>query len=241
MPTTRIKTIVKIVEKNNLAENTLGLYLEKPKNFSYKAGQYVLLHVPQIDEKCTRESTHAMSLASAPHQDILFLMMRISQSCFKQTIAKMNIGDTLEIDGPLGNLWPDNNSKPAVFIAGGIGIAPFHGIIEEQIQLGWPQPITLFYVDKSQKDVVSLEKLQKLANENFIFVPTMTRLDENDKSWTGERGRITAELIKKYTKDVLAPKYYIVGLPEMVKSTKEELQKLNVPQENIKFELFSGY
>jgi len=241
MTISRIKAEVKIKEKTVLAEGTLGLYLEKPENFSYRAGQYVLLHIPQLKTKDVRESTHAMSLASGPPQDTLFLSMRVSQSCFKQAITIMNIGDTLEIDGPLGNLWPENNNRPAVFIAGGIGIAPFHGIIEEQIQLGWPQPVTLFYADKSPKDTVFLKKFQELKNENFTFVPTMTRLNESDQNWQGERGRITSELIQKYVKGAFSPAYYIVGLPEMVKATKEELSKLNVPQENIKFEFFSGY
>jgi ferredoxin-NADP reductase len=238
---TRIKANVKIVAKENLAEDTLGLYLEKPENFSYKAGQYVLLHVPQLKEKGARESTHSMSLASAPYQDTLLITMRISQSDFKQTINDMEVDDTLEIDGPLGNLCLAEDNQPVVFLAGGIGVAPFHGIVEEQTHLGWPRPIALFYADKTPNDAVFLEKLQEMINKNFTFVPTMTRVDETDKSWQGERGRITAELIQKYMKDACVPKYYIVGLPEMVKSAKEELSKLNVPQDNIKVELFTGY
>jgi len=238
---TRIKTSVKIVEKKNLADGTLGLYLEKPEKFTYKAGQYALLHVPPLKDKDVRESTHAMSLASAPHQDTLLMAMRVSQSNFKQTINSMNVGDTLEIDGPLGTLYPDEDTQPVVFLSGGIGIAPFHGIIEEQSRREWPRMVTLFYADKSPKDAVFLEKLQALTNKNFVFVPTMTRIDEEDKSWSGERGRITAELIQKYVKEPCVPKYYIVGLPEMVKSSKEELLKLNVPQDNIKVELFTGY
>lgn len=238
---TRVKTSVKIVEKKNLADGTLGLYLEKPENFSYKAGQYALLHVPQLKEKGARESTHAMSLASAPHQDTLMMAMRISQSPFKQAINSMHVGDTLEIDGPLGNLWLNDDNQPVVFLAGGIGIAPFYGIIEDEKHFEWPGPITLFYADKSPKDAVFLKELQDLENKNFVFVPTMTRVDKNDKSWPGERGRIKAELIQKYVKDVCLPKYYIVGLPEMVESAKEELSKLGVPQDNIKVELFTGY
>jgi ferredoxin-NADP reductase len=153
----------------------------------------------------------------------------------------MNPGDSLEIDGPLGNLCLVDDNQPVVFLAGGIGIAPFHGIIEDEKHFEWPGSLILFYADKSPKDAVFLKELQELENKNFIFVPTMTRLDGTDKSWSGERGRITAELIQKYVKDVCIPKYYIVGLPEMVKSAKEELQKLNVPKDNIKIELFSGY
>lgn len=237
----RMKATVKIVEKKELADGTLGLYVEKPENFFYRAGQYVLLHVPQLKEKGARESTHAMSLASAPHQDTLLFAMRVSQSNFKQEIKRMKIGDTLEIDGPLGNLYMDEQNQPVVFIAGGIGIAPFYGIIEEQARLEWSRSVTLFQVEKTPKDAAFMEKLRALTNKNFTYIPTMTRLEDSDTSWDGERGRITADLIQKNVQDLCAPMYYIVGLPGMVDSVVEELAKIGVPQEKIKTELFTGY
>lgn len=237
----RMKFLVKIVGKKQLADGTLGISLEKPRNFSYRAGQYILLHIPSLKEKGARESTHSMSLASAPHQEHLFVVMRISQSDFKQTLNNMAIGDVLEIDGPLGNLWPENIDRPVVFIAGGIGIAPFYGIIEEQRKMGWPRAVSLLYANRRPEDAAFLEEFSAIANDKFCFVPTMTRLDENDKTWAGERGRVSAALIKKNIKDLSAPLYFIVGLPEMVKATKAELAKLNISPDNIKVESFSGY
>lgn len=237
----RVKAKVKIVEKKQVADGTLAVYLEKPKDFNYRAGQYVLLHVPQLKEKGSRESTHAMSLASSPQEDALLLAMRVSKSLFKQTINSMNVGEELEIDGPVGSLCLDESEKnPVVFLAGGIGITPFHGIINEQSRLGWPREITLFYGDKTPKDAPFLDNFAALQNDNFKFVPTMSRVDDNDKTWSGERGRISADLIKKHIQDVCVPHYYVVGKPEMVESTKDELEKLGIPKENITSELFTG-
>lgn len=237
----RVRAGVKVVKKEQLAEGTLGLYLEKPAGFFYSAGQYALLNIPSLNEKGGRESTHSMSLASAPYQDYLFFAMRISQSDFKQTICKMAIGEELVVDGPIGNLFLTQDARPVVFIAGGIGIAPFFGIIQEQIHLGWSRPITLFYGNKFPQNSAFLETLQGIKNDHFSFIPVMSQLPDEDKTWLGERGRVSATLISKYVKDVHAPIYYIVGLPEMVRATKEELLKLNVLPENIKIEFFSGY
>jgi len=131
----RKRATVKIIEKKEIAEGTLGLYLEKPAGFSYKAGQYVLLHVPQLAEKGGREATHSMSLASAPFQDHLLIAMRVSPSEFKQTIYNMKVGDELVIDGPIGNFGLNDDKRPVVFLAGGIGIAPFFGIIQDQLDI----------------------------------------------------------------------------------------------------------
>ena len=237
----RMSASVKIVEKKYLAEETLCLSLEKPERFEYQAGQYVILRLPQLKEKGARASTHAMSLASAPYQDELLLIMRISQSEFKQTIVALSPGEMLEIDGPFGSLTFDVGVKPVVLIAGGIGVAPFNGMIEQQVQLGWPRSLTLFCMDKTPQDMVFLEKFQKIQNQNFTFVPTMTRLNEEEKGWQGERGRITGELIQKYVKDAQTAVFYVVGLPEMVESIKEELVKMGISKDNIKVESFTGY
>ncbi|MDO8511826.1 MAG: hypothetical protein Q7S57_01015 [bacterium] len=135
----------------------------------------------------------------------------------------------------------DEQNQPVVFIAGGIGIAPFYGIIEEQARLEWSRSVTLFQVEKTPKDAAFMEKLRALTNKNFTYIPTMTRLEDSDTSWDGERGRITADLIQKNVQDLCAPMYYIVGLPGMVDSVVEELAKIGVPQEKIKTELFTGY
>ena len=237
----RIRASVKIIEKKEIAEATLGLYLEKPIGFNYVAGQYVLLQVPQLIEKGGRESTHSMSLVSAPYQNHLLIVMRVSQSDFKQTINNMVVGEELVVDGPIGSLILDNDDRPVIFLAGGIGIAPFFSIIQEQEYLGWSRSVTLFYGNKTPQNTAFLENLRQIKSDKFSFIPTMSQLPEGDKSWSGERGRISAKMISRYVKDISVPLYYIVGLPEMVKSTKDELIKLNVSIDDIKIEYFTGY
>jgi len=237
----RIRASVKIIEKKEIAEGTMGLYLEKPAGFSYSAGQYVLLHVPQLKEKGGREATHPMSLASAPYQGHLLIAMRISSSEFKQTINNMAVGDELEIDGPIGNFILNNDNRPVVFLAGGIGIAPFFGIIQDQQNNGWPRQITLFYSNKTPLYTAFLESLSGIKNDKFSFIPTMSQVPDYDASWAGERGRINAMMISRHVSNPMVPLYYVVGLPEMVKVTKEELLKLSVLPENIKIEFFTGY
>lgn len=237
----RMRATVKIIEKKEIAEATLGLYLEKPAGFNYVAGQYILLSVPQLQEKGGREATHSMSLASAPFQDHLLIAMRVSQSLFKQTINTMAVGEELTVEGPIGNLVLNNDQRPVVFLAGGIGIAPFYSIIQEQVHFGWSCAITLFYGNRTPANSAFLNSLQEIKHENFTFVPTMSQVSDMDVAWGGERGRINGAMVSKYVKDVTLPLYYIVGLPEMVKSTKEELMRIGVKPEDIKIEFFTGY
>lgn len=220
-----------------IAKDTMLLSFNKPAGFSYKAGQYVSLILPQLANHEARESKRFMSLASAPHEKNLMIAMRISTSLFKQTLNSLPLKETIHISEPIGNLIWTTSKNPAVFIAGGIGIAPFRALIMEAKNKNWPQPITLFYASKTQAEAAFLSQLQTLENKNFHIIPMVTR--EHD--WTGENGHINESMIKKYIKNTTQPIYYIVGLPEMAVEVNYTLKDMGIAPERIKTELFTGY
>lgn len=53
-------------------------------------------------------------------------------SAFKRALKRIPLGTAVKIDGPSGSLTlHKNSSKPAVFLAGGIGITPFLSILRQ--------------------------------------------------------------------------------------------------------------
>ncbi len=59
--------------------------------------------------------------------------------------------------------------------------------------------------------------------------------------WKGERGRVTAETIKKHVLDLGKPICYLSGSEGMVKTMRRLLIDLNVNEDNIRTEEFTGY
>lgn len=228
---------VKLLEKKIAAKDTPVFVLEKPRDFIYQAGQYVSLIVPQLVAANPREATRSMSLASAPSEDTLMIAMRMGPSAYKQALNAMRPNDTLEIRGPLGVLVPHAGDASAVYIAGGIGIAPFRGMILEQRAKGWPYPVTLMYANRYSEEAAFLAELQRLENERFKLIPIMTR----EEHWRGECTHCDAAMIKKYVDDIHASRYYIVGLPNMVTEVAMMLNEMGVDFERVKTELFTGY
>lgn len=55
------------------------------------------------------------------------------------------------------------------------------------------------------------------------------------------RGRINAEMIRKYVPDLSLPIYYLSGPSDMVKAMRQLLVDLQVNEDNIRTEEFSGY
>jgi predicted CoA-substrate-specific enzyme activase len=232
----------KLVKKTKVALNTMEFTFSKPKGFSYSAGQFIFLGLPKLKDKGIKESNRAMSLSSAPYQKSLSVCMRMSDSLFKRTIEKIELGEGVEIEGPEGNITINQRDKrPVVLLAGGIGAAPFRGIIRDEQKRGWPRQIYFFYCDKTPQQTAFLKEFKEIKSKNFKFIPTMTRLKSSDKQWKGERGRITPQMIKKHLPDIFQPLYYIVGLPSMVADTHKMLKKMAIKPEQVKIELFTGY
>jgi len=227
----------KLIAKRDVARDTIAFVFAKPENFFYAAGQYVSLVLPQLADKGPREAGRSMSLASAPAEDFIMIVMRLGQSPYKQTLWDMKLGETVEIRGPLGALVPHDTTKPSVYIAGGIGIAPFRGMIMDAQAKKWPHDITLLYANRYRADAAFLDELQALENKHFKVVPILTR----EKNWSGELTHCDEAMIKRYISNIHTPFYCIVGLPNMVTEVSMLLNDMGINFERIKTEFFTGY
>ena len=227
--------VVKIFEKKTVAEGTIAVSLSKPGNFNFQAGQYVNL---EITDSMGKSLTHCLSIASAPHEEQLLIATRLSDSDFKKQLTSLDIGAEVKIVGPLGFFTlPRDASQKVVILTGGIGITPFRSMIRDSERNNSPREIILFYANANKARAAFLEELQNVKLANYKFVPVMS----DDESWGGEKGRINADLLKKYLADLNAYTYYIAGPPAMAVAMHDLLEKECVIEDTIKIEEFPGY
>lgn len=231
---------VKLIKKWDVAEGTMAFSFEKPMDFKYEAGQYIIMSLAKYLPDEMGRAQRSMSLASAPSEDDLLVVMRMTGSEFKNKLKELDAGDEIDISGPFGHLRLHKDKKPTVFIAGGVGVAPFRSMIKEEETNGWSKKIYLFYSDKLPKNAVFLNEFEMIKNDNFVFIPTMTS-SEISTDWKGERGRIGRDMLSRHIKDIKKPIYYIIGLPDMARAIRDMLIELGVSQMNIETELFTGY
>lgn len=235
---------VKLKWREEIAEGTMALYLEKPAGFAFKPGQaidVVLAHAPHGE---TNGARHAFSIVSAPHQDELVIATRMRDSAYKREIKSMPIGSPAKIEGPFGSLTLHNNrARPAVFIAGGIGITPFISILRQAAKEHLPQQLLLLYSNRRPEDAAFLTELQQLEqqNKNFTLVATMTEMEKSSQPWDGETGFIDENMIKRMAGALTAPIYYLVGPPAMVEAMRKTLNDASIDDDDIRSEEFYGY
>lgn len=179
---------IALKSKKQIATGTYEFIFEKPKEFSFNAGQHVrmtLLNPPETD---SRGNSRFMTLANTPSEKDLVVAMRMTDSAFKRILGQMKIGEKVLIQillhSPHGSFVIHKDASiPAVFLIGGIGIVPAYAMIKDAIERRLSHKIFLFYTNRRPEDAPYLEELQNLAKNNFNFKLIAT-IPEPEKSLT---------------------------------------------------------
>lgn len=120
----------RLKKKETLAEGTMGFYFAKPAAFQFKPGQYLDITLVDPPETDAEGNIRSLSIASSPEDEHLLVATRMRDSAFKRFLRTAATDAEVTMDGPMGSFTLHNNSsKPAVFLAGGIGITPFSSIL----------------------------------------------------------------------------------------------------------------
>ncbi len=238
MPTSLETTLI---DRQHIADNTLEFFLKRPEGFEFSAGQHINVKLNDLRFEDKKAGRRTFTIASAPFEANLRIATRLTDSGFKQTIAQSDDQQHVEIIGPSGEMVRDE-TRPAVFIAGGIGITPFRSLAPDALHKNLHQPMTLLYSNRSLAAAAYHDYFTRAAEDNpnvFAYVPTLT--GETPKDWTGERQRLDSDLIKKYVKDWSVVTFYVCGPPTMVTAMTDMLKAEGVDQECILSESFWGY
>ena len=238
--------VVTLASRREVAVRTLAFEITRPRGFQFKAGQTVDLTWINPSETDSEGDTRTFSIASAPDDPQLLFATRLRDTAFKRILERTPLGAALRMEGPFGDLTLHNNaSRPAILIAGGIGITPFRSMVRRAAHEKLPHRILLFYANKSPESAAFLEEFEAMGKEdsNFAFIPTM---GNPSPSWQGETGRISAEMLNRHlnsiaSPDTAGPIYYVAGPPAMVTGIRSVLNNAGIDDDDVRSEEFSGY
>lgn len=232
---------IKLLEHKEATKDTFEFIFEKPAGFHFVPGQYggfTLIHPQETD---AGGMTRRFSLFSSPDEEYIKIVTRIQNSAYKRVLKALPVGSEIKLAGPVGKfILHEDTSVPAVFIAGGIGITPFHSMIQYATEHQSPQKIYLFYGNLNRETAAFLDELTAFQNKNSQFKLIAT-LDKVDNNWHGETGFINEVMLKKYIDDLNAPIYYICGSPSMVAALHATLKNIGIQEDRIRIEEFPGY
>jgi len=231
-------------KREEVAEGTLAFHFEKPVGWMFKPGQYIDMTLLAPSETDAEGNIRSFSIASTPREPTIMITPRMRDTAFKRELKRMPLGSLVKIEGPLGSFTLHNNSsRPAVFLAGGIGITPFRSMIVDAAGKALARRIMLFYSNRRPEDAVFFEELREIGSEkkSYQIIGVMTEMEKSKLSWNGETDYIDNAMLARLIPDMSVPIYYTAGPPAMVAAMQKTLVSAKVNEDDIRSEDFPGY
>lgn len=234
----------RLMRRETVAEGTMAFYFSKPPGFRHAAGQSLLMSLVDPPETDNEGDARTFTIASAPHEAELMIATRMRDTAFKRVLKTAPAGMPVMIDGPNGEMvLHDDATRPAVFLAGGIGITPFLSMIRHATHKRLAHRMYLFYSNRRPDDAAFLHELEEMehANANYRLIATMAEPEKSLESWWGEVGFIRRELLELHLPATTHPIYYFAGPPPMTMAMREMLDAMGVGEQDMRYEEFYGY
>ena len=192
----------------------------------YLPGQCAMLSIPGVGEAM-------FSITSSPTL-IEYQEFSIKKcGCLTSWLHQMEPGQQITIRGPYGNGFPvktDLKGKNLLFIAGGVGLAPLHSVInyvlDNRADFG---TVDVLYGSRSADDLLDLNEIQNSWMKKDINVHLT--IDRPQDGWDGHVGFVpnyVTELGFDPDKNVL-----VCGPPIMIKFTLQALTGLGFKKEQV--------
>jgi ferredoxin-NADP reductase len=234
----------RLMRREEVAEGTMAFHFEKPSGFTFKAGQSADVTLVDPPDTDAEGNTRTFSIASPPFENELVFTTRMRDTAFKRSLKNVALAKEVKIGSAAGSFTLHKNpAKPAVFLAGGIGITPFLSMARQADHDSLPHKLYLFYSNRRPEDAAFLDTLRTLeeTNPNFCLICTMTEMSKSKKEWKGETVLIDKELLSRHLAVLQGPIYYIAGPPPMVAAMRQTLVSAGIDEDNIRAEDFAGY
>ncbi len=199
----------------------------------YIAGQFIEVTLAHSDSD-GKGIRRWFTLSSSPTEPEIAITVKFDStvSSFKQALQRMKSGDTIHISDPLGDfVLPLDDSLPVVWIAGGIGITPFHSMATWLKDTNSKREITLFHSIRNQAEAIFADTMKRAGIDEHYLTNTST----------GEAARLSAKGIVNTLVDPSAAYYYASGPEQMVENLADGLQTNGIDRQRIITDVFLGY
>jgi len=234
----------------NQSRTIATFYFEPTSRYRYEAGQYAVIEVPHASPD-SRGIARTMTLSSSPHETLLSFTIKIyatGGSTFKQKLLTLQPGETVTIFDALGDLvLPLDAAVPLVFVAGGVGIASYVGMVKWLLHNRDARTVSLFYAVSHESEQVLLKPFNEYAQVGKVrqqlhvsrkpYLRHEAAVDNTTVDTISHR-LAASDILPQITADALL---YISGPEVMVESIRSQLVTAGIPNQRIIYDYFEGY
>lgn len=219
--------------KKQLGDSTYELRFDV-SGLKFVPGQYIELTLPHAKAD-GRGSRRIFSIVGEPGDEQISIGTKIPArpSSFKRALMNLKTGDVVDATRVAGDfVLPDDDKKPVVLIAGGIGVTPF-----VSYALSTERPLQLIYGVSKLSELSFVDQLRHHAGDVTVVSKDGGKLP--DAEWKCVHGSLDESVLSELIDVSASPVVYISGPPTMVASVSAVVRSLGV--KDIKVDEFSGY
>lgn len=170
-----------LLEKFQYNADIYRLRFSKPEGFTYQAGQFINLRLPN-----QHNLIRSYSLCSSPAQDdYLEIQVRHKRNGkLSATLCdQLAVADTVEIIGANGDCFYRSEPDQQLLLIGtNTGIAPLYGLVQEALAQNHRGNIDIYYGSRNHSGLYLLPTLQTLEQEHHNVTVTATLSGEEGET-----------------------------------------------------------
>jgi len=213
--------------------NPIGLvtevYMESVKGkMNFIPGQFVFIAV--MDSKELSNESHPFGITSSVNDSGIRVSIKALGDWTKKA-PLIKPGNTIHVWGPYGMFnWESvEKYQKQVWIAGGIGVAPFLAMTKYANDIKTDKDITLYYVEKNAGECEYNAELSEMTKDGRVKF--YNHYDDSD-------GFLTAKAVQEKVGDLKDAVVMICGPKPMMRALKKQFLDMGLKPEQIKEEEF---
>jgi predicted ferric reductase len=207
----------------------------------YRAGQFLFI---RFDIPGLPRSEHSFTIANPPGSSILEIMVKGTTdwtlALYDRAEAFPGPGSPWQawLDYPYGSFTTKGAAPgPWVFLAGGIGIAPFLAMAGDALRDD--ARILILWAAANRDELAGYEHLSAInaRRASVRLIPVLA----HDPLWTGRQGHLDRQALVDLAGQELADpesRYWICCPAPLRRSLVQALKSLGVPGKHIRYEVF---
>jgi predicted ferric reductase len=206
--------------------------------FAFEPGQFAWLITGSSPLWSAQHPISMASSAERPGDGTIEFGIKALGDWSGVVVPALAPGARLWVDGAFGAFTPEGHpAQGYVLIAGGIGISPMRSILQTLRDREDVRPVILFYAAHDWSRVPFREDIAAFAGA--LNLTTVYVFEGPEASWEGERGFVTADVLRRHLpRQYRRFLYFVCGPVPMMDALEKTLVDIGVPAGAVQTERF---
>ncbi len=232
-----------LVKSQMVADDVKSLTFHVPDWPGHKSGQHCDLRLT-AENGYQAERKYSIASPPQPNQELEFGIQLLPGGEVSPYLFHMNVGEELEIRGPLGGhfIWDHAMPGALVLIGGGSGMVPLMSMLRHYLSQPDQRPVRFLISARSLEHVLFYPELTQLSTQHPDIKIITTLTDEAPQNWSGYKRRVDQAMLTESFGDLKEsmPMIYVCGPTPFVEAVADQLLLVGFNTHAIRTERFGG-